>query len=250
MSVLPGTEVLPCTGAAVFAATHWSVVLAAKRSGAGEGMEALETLCRVYWPPLYGYVRRQGYGPHDAQDLTQAFFERLLEKDYLSDVDRRKGKFRSFLLAAFKNFLAKEWRNSHCQKRGGKGSFISLDDPSGEPLYAQAPANGLSPEKFFERQWATTLLEQVLRRLREEFLDGGKEAQFERLKVFLTGERAAGSYARLAAELGTTQGALKMVVTRMKRRYGQLLREEIARTVSAGEAVEEELRALFVALSG
>jgi RNA polymerase sigma-70 factor (ECF subfamily) len=225
-------------------------VLAAKRSGAREGMEALETLCRVYWPPLYGYVLRQGYGPHDAQDLTQAFFERLLEKDYLKDVEQAKGKFRSFLLAALKHFLAKEWRDAHCQKRGGNCSFISLDDPSAEAVYAQVPADGLTAEKLFERQWATTLLEQVLRRLKEELLEAGKEAQFERLKLFLTGEKAAGSYARLAAELETTEGALKMAVTRMKQRYGQLLREEIAHTVSGDEAVEEELRALFAALSG
>jgi RNA polymerase sigma-70 factor (ECF subfamily) len=224
-------------------------VLAAKGSSGGQSTDALETLCRAYWPPLYAYVRRLGYSPHDAEDLTQAFFARLLEKNYLDAVDRTKGKFRSFLLAALKHFLAKEWRDAHCQKRGGNFSFISLDDPSAEALYAQVPAEHLTPEKLFERQWATTLLDRVVRRLRQEFLETGKEAQFERLKVFLSREKADAPYAALAAELGTTEGALKMSVSRLRRRYGQLLRDEISQTVSDGEPVETELRALLAALS-
>jgi RNA polymerase sigma-70 factor (ECF subfamily) len=223
-------------------------VLAAKHTGAGDGVDALNSLCRAYWPPLYAYVRRLGYPAHDAEDLTQAFFERLLEKDYLNAVDRAKGKFRSFLLASLKHFLAKEWRDAHCQKRGGKCSFISLDDPSAEPLYAQALANNLTPDKLFERKWATTVLEHVLRRLREEFLEAGKEALFERLKPFLTGEKSTSSYTALAAELGITEGSLKMAVCRLKRRYGQLLLQEIARTVSADEQLEAEMRALLAAL--
>ena len=247
MSALPGTEVVSSSGSVGFTATHWSVVLAAKRTGGGESIDALDALCRAYWPPLYAYVRRLGYAAHDAQDLTQAFFERLLEKDYLNAVDQAKGKFRSFLLAALKHFLAKEWRDAHCQKRGGKCSFISLEDPSAEPLYDQA--NSLTPDKLFERKWATTLLEHVLRRLREEFLEAGKEALFERLKLFLTGEKPAASYTTLAAELGTSEASLKMAVSRLKRRYGQLLRREIAQTVSGAEPVEAEMRALLAALS-
>jgi RNA polymerase sigma-70 factor (ECF subfamily) len=235
--------------AAPFSATHWSVVLAARDAGLVEGADALETLCRAYWPPLYGYVRRQGHAPHDAQDLTQAFFARLLEKDYLGAVDRSKGRFRSFLLASLNHFLANEWRNARSQKRGGNCSFVSFDDPAAEDLHAQTAAPDLTPEKLFERQWATTLLDQVLGRLRQEFLQTGKTELFESLKVFLTGEKRAGAYAILAAELGTTEAALKMAVSRLRRRYGQLLREEIGRTVSSPDEVEGELRALFAALS-
>lgn len=232
-----------------FTATHWSVVLAARSAGAAEGAMALESLCRAYWPPLYGYVRRQGYGPHDAQDLTQAFFARLLEKHWLNAVDRGKGRFRSFLLASLKHFLANERRNAMCQKRGGDFAIVSFDDPAAEQWYAQTPTTGLTPEKFFERQWATTLLDRVLWRLRQEFLQAGKQVLFERLKLFLTGEKRPASYAAVAAELDTSAAAVKMAVSRLRRRYAELLRGEIARTVSGPEQVETELRALFAALS-
>jgi DNA-directed RNA polymerase specialized sigma24 family protein len=225
-------------------------VLSATDTSSPQATVALEKLCRAYWYPLYAYVRRRGYEVHEAQDLTQEFFARLLAKDYLRAVDRTKGKFRSFLLAALEHFLANEWRNARAQKRGGRLSFISLNDTSAEQQYLQVSASNLSPEKLFEQQWATTLVEQVLVRLREEFVGAGKEALFEELKVFLTGEKRAVSYAELALKLGTTDGALKMAVSRMRQRYGELLRAEIASTVSSPEAVDEELRALFAALSG
>ncbi len=237
-------------GGGQFATTHWSVVLLAGQTPSPLAQEALEKLCRSYWYPLYVFIRRRGYAAPEAQDLTQAFFARLLEKKYLNAVDRTKGKFRSFLLAALEHFLANEWRRAQAQKRGGKMTFISLDDQSAERLYLEVPAAGLSAQKLFEQQWATTVLEQVLARLREEFVADGKGAFFEKLKVFLTGEKRAVSYAKLAAELAMTEGALKMAVSRMRLRYGELLRAEIGSTVSSPKEVDEELHALYAALSG
>ena len=237
------------TARRVFTATHWSVVAAASQHDSSQAAAALEKLCSTYWYPLYAFIRRKGYGAHDAQDLTQSFFARLLDKGYLSGVDRAKGKFRSFLLAALEHFLANEWRDAHAQKRGGRVTFISMDDESPEQQYLQLAASGLSPQQLFEQQWAMTLLEQVLARLREEFAAVGKAALFEQLKIFLTGEKRPVSYADLAVKLQSTEAALKMAVSRMRQRYGELLRAEIANTVTSPEEVEEELRALFAALS-
>ena len=236
-------------GNAQFTATHWSVILTARQGDTSECSAALDALCRTYWYPLYAYARRQGCDAAAAQDMTQGFFARLLEKDYLQAVDPRKGKFRSFLLAGMKHFLANEWRRSHVQKRGGSVRFISLDDTSAEQQYLQAPAAGLTPEKFFEQQWATTLLDQTISRLRGEFVSGGKETLFDELKIFLTGEKALSRYAELALKLQMTEAALKMAVSRMHQRYGELLRKEIANTVPTAADVEEELKALFAALS-
>jgi len=236
-------------GRTAFTTTHWSVVLAASESGKGSQHAALESLCSTYWYPLYTFVRRRGYEVHEAQDLTQEFFARLLQKDFLSEVDPRKGRFRSFLLAALEHFLANEWRRAHAQKRGGNVAFISLDDESTEEQYRQAAQSNLSAQQLFEQQWATTLLKQVLARLCQEYQAAGKGALFEHLKVFLTGEKQAVSYAQLAITLLTTEPALKMAVSRMRQRYGILLRAEIANTVSKAEEVDEELHALFAALS-
>jgi len=236
-------------GSAQFTTTHWTVVLAAGQKDHSERATALESLCRSYWYPLYAYVRRGGYEAADAQDLTQDFFARLLSKDYLRAVDRSKGKFRSFLLAALEHFLANEWRRANAQKRGGQFRFISLDDTSAEDQYRLAPASPHSPEQFFEQQWAITLLEHVVAKLRDEFTVSGKEALFKEIKVFLTGEKRAVSYAELAGRMNTTEAALKMAVSRMRQRYGELLRLEIANTVTGPEEVDEELRALFAALS-
>jgi RNA polymerase sigma factor (sigma-70 family) len=235
---------------AQFTATHWSVVLAAGETQTSASSAALETLCRTYWYPLYAFVRRRGHQPADAQDLTQEFFSRLLEKNYLRGVHPAKGKFRSFLLAALEHFLANEWRRAHARKRGGQATFISLDDTSAERQYTQVHSPGLTPEKLFEQQWATTLLHSVLQQLRQEFIAAGKGALFKELKIFLTGEKSSVSYAELAAKLQTTEAALKMAVSRMRQRYGELLRQEIAGTVARPEDVEDELRGLFAALSG
>jgi|ERR1051326_229412 RNA polymerase sigma-70 factor (ECF subfamily) len=246
-----GTPLLSAltSGTAQFATTHWSVVIAAGQESSTEKTEALERLCRAYWHPLYVFVRRRGYQPHDAQDLTQSFFARLLDKQYLKAVDRTKGRFRSFLLAALQHFLANEWRNAHAQKRGGQATFLSMDGDGAEVKYLQVPSTEFSPEKLFEREWATTILEKVVACLREEFVSAGKERLFEELKIFLTGDKRAVSYGELAKKLGATEAALKMSVSRMRQRYGELLRSEIAQTVSKPEEIEDELRTLLAALS-
>jgi DNA-directed RNA polymerase specialized sigma24 family protein len=238
-----------CAGKPQFTTTHWSVVLAAGQCGTAQSAPALEALCRTYWFPLYAFVCRRGYEEHEAQDLTQEFFARLLEKEYLRAVDRGKGKFRSFLLAALEHFLAKEWRRANAQKRGGGVSLLPLDDQSTGLGAVQVAAPGLSAEEFFDQQWAIAVLEQAVGKLQREFKAAGKEALFEELKIYLTGERQATSYVDMAVKLKTTEAALKMSVSRMRHRYGELLRAEIASTVSSPEEVEEELRALFAALS-
>jgi RNA polymerase sigma-70 factor (ECF subfamily) len=239
--------VVACGGQ--FPATHWSVVVLAGQESSTPAADALEKLCRAYWYPLYVFVRRRGYDAHTAQDLTQSFFARLLEKHYLNAVDRTKGKFRSFLLASMEHFLANAWRDAHAQKRGGNASFISIDDDSAEGPYLQLPASELSPEKLFEQQWALALLDQVLARLRAEFATAGKAAQFDALKGFLTGRKQEVAYAELAGKLNSTEAALKMAVSRLRHRYGEVLREEIGNTVTTSDEVEEELKALFTALS-
>ncbi|HEY5909912.1 MAG TPA: sigma-70 family RNA polymerase sigma factor [Verrucomicrobiae bacterium] len=236
-------------GRAQFTTTHWTVILAAGEKETPYSVAALEALCRTYWQPLYGYIRQRGYSPPDAQDLTQAYFARVLERDFLRGVDRSKGKFRSFLLATLDHFLANEWRNGHTQKRGGRFSFVSLEDTLAEQQYCEMAAAGLSPEQLFERQWATTLLERVLGRLHDEFVASGRETLFEEIKIFLTGEKQTVSYATLAAGLGTTVAGLKMAVSRMRHRYGELVREEIAATVASPEEIDGELQAMFSALS-
>ena len=249
MSTERGLEQVGETSPRTFATTHWSVVLSAGQGPSTESDAALERLCRTYWWPLYAFVRRRGHEPPDAQDLTQEFFARLLAKDFLRAVDRNKGKFRSFLLAALEHFLANEWRRARAQKRGGGGTIISLDDDSTENRYRQLQSSALPPERVFEQQWAMTLLDQAVSRLREEFVSAGKGALFSDIKNFLTGDKPAGGYAELAVKLQTSEAALKMAVSRMRQRYRELLREEIAMTVNGPEEVDEELRALFAALS-
>jgi DNA-directed RNA polymerase specialized sigma24 family protein len=235
--------------APVFTTTHWSVVLAAANDQSNQVDEALEALCRTYWSPLYVFLRRRGYTAHDAEDLTQAFFERILERNYLRAVDRSKGKFRSFLLATLQHFVANHHRDGRAQKRGGLCSFISLSHESVEEQYSQSVFADLSAERSFERQWAMTLLEQVVGRLRDEFVAAGKGTMFDAMKLFLTGDKPPGGYAQLALELETTEAALKMSVSRMRKRYGELLRAELANTLSDPAEVEDELRDLFAALS-
>jgi RNA polymerase sigma factor (sigma-70 family) len=232
----------------LFATTHWSVVLTAGRHALPQAIEALEKLCRTYWYPLYTYVRRRGHDAQDAQDLTQEFFCRLLQRNYLAQADPHKGKFRSFLLVAVNHLLANEWDRAKTIKRGGQVTFLSLDDAA-EQRYLEEPATDLSPERIYEQSWAVALLGKVLARLREECAASGKANQFDDLKRFLTGEKPSVSYAKLAATLDTTEAALKMAVQRLRRRYGELLREEIAHTVADPEQVEDELRHLCEVLS-
>ena len=231
-----------------FAATRWTLVLsAARRSETPRAAAALAELCGIYWYPLYAYVRRRNHDVHEAEDLTQEFFARLLEKNYLGDVDRRKGKFRAFLLAALKHFLANEWRRSHAQKRGGGEIVLSLDTSTAEDRYRLEPSHNLTPERIFERQWALTVLDRVLAGLQADWTAQGKEAIFNSLKPFLTAQQSAG-YAPVAAELGMTEGAVKTAVHRLRRRYRELLREEIAQTVAGPEEIDDEIRYLLSCL--
>ena len=232
-----------------FATTHWSLIVAARDRDAPEAREALAALCRTYWYPLYAYIRRQGYSWDQAQDLTQEFFARLLEKDALGLVDREKGRFRSFLIAACRHFLANERDRARARKHGGGRTFVPLDLDAAEKRFGLEPAHTLTPDKDFERRWALALLDQVLARLRVEFQDADRADLFDRLKGFLLKETGTDlPYSRAAEELGMTVGTIKVAVHRLRRRYRELLREEITRTVHDPGQVEEEIRNLFLAL--
>lgn len=213
-----------------------------------QAQQSLEKLCRVYWLPLYAYIRRQGENPHDAQDLTQEFFARLLEKDFLASVDRTKGRFRSFLLASLKHFLSNQRVRARAQKRGGGQTPLSLDISDAETSIGFQPADEQTPEKAFERRWALTLLEQALARLRKEYSDHGRHEIFEQLKTTLTEGRGV-AYAELSARLGISEASVKMAVHRLRQRYRAVLRGEIAETVAHESEVEDELREVFRALS-
>jgi len=232
-----------------FATTHWSVVIGARGLDTPQARVALETLCGAYWYPLYAYVRRRGYSPEDAQDLTQGFFERILTGGFLDAADREKGKFRSYLLASLNHFLADEWDRARRQKRGGGQPTIPLDADAAEDRYRLEPADELTPERIFERRWALTLLEQVLQQLEAEFRAAGKGTEFEVLHVFLLGEKGEVSYASAAARLGMAESTVGVAIHRLRRRYGELFREIIAHTVSDASEVEEEINHLMQVLS-
>ena len=232
-----------------FATTHWTVVLTAGRQDTGRAREALAQLCRTYWFPLYAYARRRGHSPADAEDLTQGFFARLLELNSLADVRREKGKFRAFLLAAMNHYLADEWDRASAQKRDAQRT-ISLDAQSAETRYGHEPADTVTPERLFERQWALTLLETVLQRLQREYAAAGKEALFCELRFAIVGDKAAVPYATLAERLTVTDEAVRVAVHRLRQRYRRLLREEIAHTVGDEAEIEAELRALRRVLAG
>jgi len=230
------------------AATRWTVVLtAARRESPEPAMRALTELCQTYWPPLYAYIRRQGSDSHEAEDLTQEFFSRLLAKNYLADADPGKGKFRSFLLASLKHFLANERDRARAQKRGGGQTVIALDALSDAARSRLEPLDNSSPDKAFDKQWALTVLDHALKRLRMEFAEAGKEELFNELKQFLTGDEPAQTHAEIGARCGLSEGAVKVAVHRLRRRYRALLREEVAQTVAGPEDIEGELRDLFAA---
>jgi RNA polymerase sigma factor (sigma-70 family) len=231
-----------------FATTRWSLVLAAGRGDAPEAGAALTALCEVYWYPLYAYVRRSGHPADEARDLTQAFFARLLEKHYVRAADSERGRFRSFLLTALRRFLTKEWQRARSLKRGGGRRMLSLDFEQGESRFRLEPATDVTAESLYERRWALTMLDQVMARLRDDFERSGKREDFDRLKVFLTGEAAAQSYRDVADAMGTTEGAIKVAVHRLRRRFREAVLAEIAQTVAAPEEVDEELRQLFEAI--
>jgi RNA polymerase sigma factor (sigma-70 family) len=232
-----------------FTTTHWSVVLSAGDHESPQAADALERLCRTYWYPLYAYVRRDGSSPEDAQDLTQAFFERFLEKDYLADVRREKGRFRSFLLACLRHFLADERDRARAIKRGGGRMPLSLDAQDAEGRYLMEPRNELTAETIFERRWALTVLESARARLRDDYARAGKIERFEALEKFLPGEQADCTYAQAASRLGLAAGTIKWEVNQLKKRYRELLRAEIAHTVPSADEVNEEVRHLTAVLS-
>jgi RNA polymerase sigma-70 factor (ECF subfamily) len=234
-------------GAVAFATTHWSVVLTAQGQSA-EAEAALEKLCRTYWWPLYGFVRREGYKPEDAQDLTQAFFARLLERRDLETVRQERGRLRSYLLASIKNFLSKARHREMTVKRGEGRPLVSLEDLLERERADQEPAHKLSADRIYERRWALTLLEQVLVLLGAEYEAAGKLPLFDRLKELLAGESGQPTQAKIAAEMRMTENAVKQAFHRLRYRYRQLLREEIAHTVAAPEDVEDELQHFMAVL--
>jgi DNA-directed RNA polymerase specialized sigma24 family protein len=233
---------LPAGGSREFTTTHWSVVLAAGDPQSPASAQALETLCRAYWYPLYAFVRCRGYGPEDAQDFTQDFLARLLSTHSLNAVHPAKGRFRSFLLASLNHFLANEWDKAHTLKRGSGRRLISLE--AAEMRYQAEAVVGLSADRIFERQWALTLLAQVTAQLREDYHRAGKGPLFDVIQIYLTGEKGLPPYRETAGSLGCSLEALKKAIERLRRRYGELLREEIAHTVSTPDEVDEEIHYL------
>lgn len=239
---------MPDSVRADFPSTHWSLVAAAGDSADDQAGAALAQLCEQYWYPIYAFVRRRGRSPDDARDLTQEFFAVLLDKGYLADADPERGRFRAFLLTAVARFISKERDKAQAQKRGGNLRRLSLDFQEGERRYLLEPAHDWTAEKIFLRRWAITLLEHTLHVLRQEHAEAGKLKQFEALKVFLTGEEASPSLRSVAEELGQTEGAIKVAVHRLRQKYRERLREEIAQTITSAGEVDDELRCLLAVL--
>jgi RNA polymerase sigma factor (sigma-70 family) len=240
----------PEDGAGSFHTTQWTVVLEAAQSQSPGGPPALAELCRRYWYPLYVFVRRRGYGPDDAQDLTQGFFLHLLEHRALGRVDPLKGKFRSFLLASMQNVLLMEAERARCLKRGGKLEFVAWDAHNAEERYQLEPVQDLTAEKIFDARWAITVLGEAMERLREDYTSQQKALTFETLRSFLDplNSTAPPSYEQAAAQLRVSMTAVKTLIHRLRKRYTALLREEVARTVSSPMEVEEEIHALCEAV--
>lgn len=236
-------------GPSSFTATHWSVVLDARDGKSPVADAALETLCRTYWAPLYAFIRRDGYGPEDAQDLTQEFLTRFVHRDWLHHLKDRRGKFRSFLLTFLKHFLSDERDRANAQKRGGGHALVSLQQLAEEERALAEPTDGITAEQVFERRWAQALLDQAIGRLRQEYVAGGKEPLFDRLKDLQPGEHGDFSYAELGAQLGMSEQAMKNAVHRFRRRHRELLREEIGATVGRPSEVEEEIQHLLAVVA-
>ncbi len=231
-----------------FDTTSWTVILDARDRGSPRGQEALAALCESYWYPVYAYIRRRGHDADQAQDLTQEFFGRLLDEKFLGSVGPEKGRFRSFLLAACKNFLANEHNRRQAHKRGGGRQIVSFDAGRAEERYRLEPSHDLTPERLYERRWALTLLEQAVDRLRKEFLDAGRGELFDRLKPGLVGDCDRAPYSVVAGELGMTEGAVQVAAHRLRRRYQEILRLLIAGTIEDAAQVDDEIRDMFAAL--
>ncbi len=250
MPSAPATEPAADHAPRWFNTTHWSVVLTAGGGSTPAAREALENLCRTYWPPLYAYVRQQGQSPEDAEDVTQEFFARFLENDYFQKADPARGLFRTFLLTALQRFLVSEWRKSTRLKRGGNLAPLPLDTTVAEEACAAQTAEPMTPDRVYEQRWAMALMERVLERLRAEYAAAGHLPLFEHLKESLWGGKEVAPYAQIGAVLGQAEGAVKAAVHRLRRRCGELLREEVAQTVARPEEIEGELRYLISVLRG
>jgi RNA polymerase sigma-70 factor (ECF subfamily) len=236
-------------GRGEFATTRWSIVLAAGADPSSSGAhKALAALCETYWYPLYGFLRSRGYDAEDAQDLTQGFFVRLLEKHAINQADSTRGRFRSFLLASLKHFAANEHDREMAKKRGGGAPIVSLEVESAEGRFQMEPPSDETPDRVFDRRWALTLLARVMARLEVEASQSGKQAQFERLKTYLTGDRPQLTYADTASQLAMSEGAVKVAVHRLRRQFRDVVRDEIAQTVASAEEIEDELRHLWSAV--
>lgn len=246
---MESSAAIPSVAGRWFATTHWSVVLAAGQPDSPQAVEALELLCRTYWYPIYAYVRREGHSAPDTQDLTQGFFAQLLARRSLGGVDPRKGRLRSFLLAAVRHYLADQRDHARALKRGGGAEVLSLDAEDAETRYRLEPAESMDAERIYERRWAITLLDQALSRLRGESATAGRAAQFERLRSFVAGENDV-SCAEAAAALGMTEGAVKSAIHRLRLRYRELVREEIAGTVTDASEIDAEIRHLITVVGG
>ena len=233
-----------------FVQTRWTLILAARKEGSKGATEALEELCRSYWYPLYAYVRRRGYSPEDAEDLTQSFFERLLSTDFLQRADPEKGRFRSFLLASLNRFLGREREKAEAQKRGGGMQLFRLEVADLEQRYRLELASQETPERMFERRWALTVLDQAATRLRQDYADRGKAKVFKRLQLYLKQDSPSGHYRKEALDLKTTPGAIRSAVHRLRERYGEMIRNEVARTVASEAEVDDEYHHLRSLLSG
>jgi RNA polymerase sigma-70 factor (ECF subfamily) len=233
-----------------FHTTHWTMVLAARQQDGEAGRQALASLCSTYWYPLYAFIRRQGSSPHEAEDLTQGFFCHFLEKNPLLNVQPSAGKFRSFLLVCLKNFLANERERANAQRRGGGQPLASLDGGDAETRYALEPADHQTPEAVFERRWAFAVLERTMQDLRQEYSTGEKRELFDDLQGFLPGGQGSVSRAELASQQGVSAGAIDVAVHRLRQRFGALLRQQVAQTVSSDAEVEEEIRHLISVIGG
>jgi RNA polymerase sigma factor (sigma-70 family) len=237
----------PGSGGSNFQTTRWSLVLAAGKSSTDESRDAIEILCKQYWYPLYVYVRGRGHGADRAQDLTQGFFARLLEQKIVRNADPQRGKFRSYLLGALKHFLSHEWSRAHARKRGSGREAMRLEFGEAETRYSLEPAHEMTAEKMFERQWALTVLELALKDLGEQSARNGKERHFSRLKGFLAGGTAS-AYREAGDELGLNEGAVRVMVHRLRRKYRELVRGQIRMTVGSADDVEDEVRHLFASI--
>jgi RNA polymerase sigma factor (sigma-70 family) len=238
------------SGAGNFPVTHWSVVLTAGKPDSTRAQVALSQLCQTYWFPLYAHARRRGYNPHDAEDLTQEFFAQLLEREAFAAADPFRGRFRSFLLASMNNFLTTEWKKARAQKRDAAQEILSLDFSAAEGRYDLEPADNFTPDKAFDKQWALALLDTVLKELEADYLATGKKDLFSALRQTLAGSREAQAYGELAKSLAMSEGAVKVAVHRLRGRYRDLIRQQIANTVATPEEVAAEMRHLFAALAG